>query len=192
MAKDVKKSKWTFLLYPESAPEDWRDRLQATGLPFAVSPLHDKDVNPTGEPKKPHYHIILDYPGPTTYSVVQRLTESLNQPVPQPLEAVKGMYRYFTHMDNPEKYQYSSDGIYHGNGFDPADYSDLTSSQVQRIEREVLEICRQCNIVEYASLVDLLDESDDVDKLSVVMSHTIFFNSYLSSKRHRTEVGQNG
>lgn len=32
-----------FLLYPDSLPEDWRDKLEALGRPIAISPLHDKD-----------------------------------------------------------------------------------------------------------------------------------------------------
>ena len=50
---------WTFLIYPESAPKDWKDILQQTFLPVAISPLHDKDLNADGEKKKPHYHIIV-------------------------------------------------------------------------------------------------------------------------------------
>lgn len=62
----MKKRYWAFVLYPESAPENWKEILQQTGLSCCVSPLHDKDINPTGEPKKAHYHIILCYSGPTT------------------------------------------------------------------------------------------------------------------------------
>ena len=51
-----KNRNWTFLIYPESAPNDWFEILQNTGLPFAVSPLHDKDFNPTGDQKN---HIII-------------------------------------------------------------------------------------------------------------------------------------
>lgn len=43
---------WAFVLYPESAPENWKDILQETGLSCCVSPLHDKDTNPTGEAKR--------------------------------------------------------------------------------------------------------------------------------------------
>ena len=68
-AKNVKKRNWAFVLYPESAPKDWKEQLSKTGLEGAISPLHDKDVNPTGEPKKAHYHIIICYPGPTTFNV---------------------------------------------------------------------------------------------------------------------------
>lgn len=62
----VKARYWWFVLYPESAREDWRDWLQSTGLPFAISPLHDKDKNPDGTDKKPHHHIIIAFNGPTT------------------------------------------------------------------------------------------------------------------------------
>ena len=33
--------------------------------------LHDKDVNPTGEVKKPHYHVICYYENSTTYNNVK-------------------------------------------------------------------------------------------------------------------------
>lgn len=34
---------FTFLLYPESIPSDWKIRLETLGRPIAISPLHDKD-----------------------------------------------------------------------------------------------------------------------------------------------------
>ena len=116
-SRNVKKRNWWFILYPESAPADWKDKLSQTGLQCAVSPLHDKDLDPTGEAKKPHYHIILCYSGPTSYNVVSELTASLNCPIPQAVEQVRGCYRYFTHMDNPDKYQYPSIDIFTINGF---------------------------------------------------------------------------
>ena len=72
-----KKRYWAFVLYPESAPDNWRDFLQQTGLQVAISPLHDKDIDPTGLPKKSHYHIILCYDGPTTFNNVKsNITET--------------------------------------------------------------------------------------------------------------------
>lgn len=50
---------WASVGYPESLPTDWKDKLIETGLQIAISPLHDKDINPTGEVKKPHYHFIF-------------------------------------------------------------------------------------------------------------------------------------
>lgn len=44
MAKE-KARYFTFLLYPESIPEDWELKLELLGVPIAVSPLHDKDLS---------------------------------------------------------------------------------------------------------------------------------------------------
>ena len=103
MAKNVKKRNWAFVLYPESAPKDWREQLQQTGLQCAISPLHDRDVNADNSPKKAHYHVILAYSGPTSFNVVKGLTENLNQPIPQPLEQMRGYYRYLSHKEIPKK-----------------------------------------------------------------------------------------
>ena len=120
--KNVKKRNWAFVLYEERAPNNWKDILQQTGLGIAISPIHNKDINPNGEIKKAHYHIILCYDGPTTFNNVRALTESLGQPIPQPLEQVRGYYRYLTHKDNPEKYQYNESDIITYNGFNINDY----------------------------------------------------------------------
>ena len=40
-----KKRYWAFVLYPESAPKNWKEILQQTGLSCCVSPLHDKDID---------------------------------------------------------------------------------------------------------------------------------------------------
>lgn len=35
---------FTFILYPDSLPEDWKIQLMSTDRPMAISPLHDKDL----------------------------------------------------------------------------------------------------------------------------------------------------
>lgn len=39
-----KSTYFTFLVYPDSSPADWKIQLEATGRPIAISPLHDKDL----------------------------------------------------------------------------------------------------------------------------------------------------
>ena len=70
----VKGRDWTFVVYPESAPEQWRTILDETYMRWVESPLHDKDVNPDGELKKPHWHILLSADGPISESAVKRLS----------------------------------------------------------------------------------------------------------------------
>lgn len=184
-SKNVKKRNWAFVLYPESAPENWRELLQKTGLQCAVSPLHDKDLNPDGEHKKAHYHVIVCYSGPTSYNVVKTLTDSLCCPIPQALEQVRGYYRYFTHKDNPEKFQYEEREITTINGFSIMDFVELTKSEVMGIKRELQLLIRKADIIEYADLMDLLQDNEMVQQYDVASCNTYFFEKYISSRRNK-------
>ena len=184
MAENVKKRNWTFVLYPESAPKDWIEQLKISGLMAAISPLHDKDVNPTGEAKKAHHHILLVYSGPTTYNAVAKFTASLNATIPQALESVRGMYRYFSHKDNPEKYRYNEADITTVNGFNIADLVELTKSEVNEIKKNILKIIREVGITEYSGLVDFLVDNEAWAEYDVAINNTFFFHTYITSKRN--------
>lgn len=183
--KKVKKRHWAFVAYPDSLPENWIDMLKQSGLKVAVSPLHDRDTNPTGEPKKPHYHVIVSYDGPTTFGNVEGLTKRLNQPIPQPLEQVRGYYRYLTHEDNPEKAQYDKADIRTLNGFDIRDFVEMSKSEVGKYIREVQGFIRDNGITEYADLMDKLMDGGETlaDWWEVASNHTLFFTAYLRSAR---------
>lgn len=184
--KNVKKRNWAFVAYPESLPINWKELLQLTGLQVAISPLHDMDKDPTGEPKKPHYHVILCYAGPTSFNVVKALTDSLKCPIPQPLEQVRGYYRYFTHMDNPEKYQYSPDTIETINGFSIMDFVELTKSEVLTAKRKLQSLIREKNILEYSDFMDYLQDSENMEQeYDVASNNTYFFEKYISSRRNK-------
>ena len=43
MSKKSKQRDFTFLLYPESIPDNWVRQLEETGIEMAISPLHDSD-----------------------------------------------------------------------------------------------------------------------------------------------------
>lgn len=184
--ENTKKRNWTFVLYPESAPQDWFERLKLSGLMSAISPLHDKDVNPTGEKKKAHYHVLLVYSGPTTYNAVAKFTASLNATIPQPLESLRGMYRYFTHKDNPEKYQYEEGEITAVNGFNIADLVELTKSEVNELKKNILKLVREVNITEYSDLVDFLVDNEMTSEYDVAINNTFFFHTYITSRRNST------
>lgn len=48
---------YTFIVYPESVEEGWKDRLRGLGIDALISPLH----NPDSENGKPHYHVVMIY-----------------------------------------------------------------------------------------------------------------------------------
>ena len=181
----VKARYWSFVVYPESAPSDWLHRIQMTGLPFCVSPLHDKDIDPTGQPKKAHYHIIVCYNGPTTYSNVKKtLTDPLTQPHPQYLQSVKGMYRYLTHQDNPEKYQYDTKDIKCVNGFNIQDYESFSISDEDRCYNALEDIIQQEQLKEYCDLIFYLKANGMTELLTFIRRNTFHIREFMKSLRH--------
>ena len=184
----LKKRYWSCIGYPESLPEDWKQVLTETGLPVCISPLHDRDKNETtDETKKPHYHILLCYDGPTTKENVKTLTDKLNSPMPVPVDSVRGAVRYMTHKDNPEKFQYEEKDIQTLNGFDLESFCELTAGEVNHILTDLVTLIREKQFTEYADLIDHLQDSGEVDTLNVAMSHTYFLDAYLKSARNKAK-----
>lgn len=184
----IKKRHWAFVAYPESLPGDWQEILRQTGLPIAISPLHNKDENPDKTVKKPHYHVILTYNGPTSFAVVKKITDKLNAPAPIALEAIRGYYRYFTHRDNPEKYQYDEKDIKTLNNFAILDFVEIKKSEVIKIKKDLQILILKELFTEYADFMDfVLTELTDAE-YDVASSHTYFFDKYICSRRN-TRLG---
>lgn len=185
MSKNVKARYWACVGYPESLPDNFLEKLQETGLQIAISPLHNRDLNPTGEEKKEHYHFILCYEGPTTYSNVKTLCDKFNMTIPIKLESVKGMYRYHLHLDNPEKFQYDDRDRILLNGFDKNSVNELTKTEVQKYIKEIISFINENHIKEYSDLLSIFLDNDMPEMFDVASSHTILFTSFLNSKRNK-------
>ena len=177
---------WAFVIYPESMPENYEEIITDTGLPLAMSPLHNKDVNPTGEPKKPHSHCIVYYENATTLkNVKENVCDKLNGTIPIKLESMRGMYRYHIHLDNPEKYQYDDRDRKFFNGFDIDMASKLTRTEINKIIKEIHTFINDNNILEYIDLLDVLKDNDLTNLYDVAISNTLLFKSMLDSKRNK-------
>ena len=185
MAKIKKCRNWAFTMYPESMPDNWREIIQESGLACAVSPLHDKDINPDGEYKKAHYHVIVCFEGPTTYNNVLEFTKKLNATIPIDLQSIKGMFRYHIHLDNPEKYQYDDRDRTFFNGFDISSVNELTKTEVNKYKRDILVYIEDNNIIEYSDLLNVLIQNELFNMLDVATSHTILFNTFITSRRNK-------
>lgn len=126
---------WVAVMYPESAPEDWAERLTNEGVPACISPLHDRDLNADGAPKKPHHHVLLLWDGPVVYETAKPVMDAIGAVMPpknpKPGQVkpwavtVRGAARYLCHLDNPEKAQYDPEDVRCFNG---ADYIELINT----------------------------------------------------------------
>mgnify|MGYP002516608175 CR=1 FL=1 len=179
---------WAAVVYPESAPENWRDILDDYHIEWAESPLHEFDVNPTGELKKAHWHIVLAFDGPKSYEQVVEILAPLNGPIPQRCHSLKGAVRYFAHLDNPEKYQYSvADIVAHG-GFDLTAALAPSSSERYAIVREMIQYVKAEGVTEYQDLMDYaIAEHSDTWFPLLCDSCTVVMQQYIKSQRHRQE-----
>lgn len=183
-SKVIKSRNWDAVVYPESMPENWLEILQDTRLPIAISPLHDKDVNPDGEIKKAHYHLIICFDGPTTLNnVMEMITNPLNAPRPQKCLSVRGSWRYMQHLDNPEKYPYSASDIKCLGGFDIQDY--LSSSEITKCILKIHEVIVEHKITEYWDLMEFLRKNEEFDYYQIASNHTMYFNSLLRSRNNK-------
>lgn len=184
--KNIKGRTWAFIMYPDSMPENWPEVIRNTGLPMALSPLHDSDINPTGEVKKSHYHVICYYENPTTANnVYENVCKPLNATVPQKLESMRGMYRYHIHLDNPEKFQYDDRDREFFNGFDVSLVSSLTATEEYKILRELLTFISDNCVFEYSDLLLLLTKNELFDFFEVACKKVAVVNSFISSKRNK-------
>ena len=181
----LKGRNWAFVVYPESLPKNYEEIITETGLPMAFSPLHDRDINPTGESKKPHYHVICYYENPTTQkSVKENVTDKLNGTIPIKLESMTGMYRYHIHLDNPEKAQYNDKDRTFYNGFDTSKVDSLTFFEIDKTLRELQNFIESNDILEYRSLLKILLDSEMFQSWTIARTNTVFLNTYLASRRN--------
>lgn len=187
----MKSRYWSFIVYPESVIDDWQDELSKMGCVFAVSPLHDKDINANGEKKKPHYHVLIQFDGPTTYkNVKDNICDVVGGTIPQKVISLRGYYRYFAHLDNPEKAQYNIDEVKCYGGFK----LDLTTSEINIIKSNILDDIVKHKFFDYSDLCDYYKDIGDFDYFEIVCNNTFFFIHYLKSKfdkKQKTKTSNN-
>lgn len=137
---DMRTRTWVCVVYPESLPDDWEDKISESCGSWAKSPLHDSDEQPDGSPKKEHYHLILKFNGKKSFTQVKGIMDAINQPIPQPCKDEVGAMRYFIHADHPNKAQYSrEDIVLHGIWTkEPSDYF-LSAADKNREIQDMLE-----------------------------------------------------
>lgn len=169
------------IVYPESAPSNWMEILGEQAIPAFVSPLHDKDVNPTGEVKKEHYHVMIMFDGVKSVEQAKAVFELINGVGCDIIQSVRGYARYLCHLDNPEKYQYPKEDV---KVFGGADYFTTISLVTDKYAAigEMIDYCEAYNIVSYSELL-LYCRSERSDWFRVLCDNgTVVIKEYLKSR----------
>lgn len=205
MAKD-KARYFTFLLYPESIPEDWEMRLETIGVPLAISPIHDKDLSGVeGQKyKKAHYHVIYVAKNPVTADSVRKKIKQLlgNNSIAMVqivVQSMESMYLYLTHESKDaiakNKVKYSKKDIKLINNFDIDRYITLDAEDKDDMLNNVCDLIDEHGLANIRELRRFMKAHGSVYGLpsmkvvnSVLRSHTglirLYFDAVYQERRY--------
>ena len=183
--KDERTRNWTFVVYPDSAPQNWREIIDEDHIQWIESPLHDQDKVANDEMKKAHWQVLVMYGGLKSYKQIEELTQRINATIPQKCASTKGLVRYMVHMDNPEKFQYSRSEIIGHGGADVAEYLKATGASRYLLIREMMDYVKENHVTEMNELIyyAMAERFDDWFPLLCDNSAYIM-NALIKSNRH--------
>ncbi|MCC9895049.1 MULTISPECIES: replication protein [Streptococcus] len=182
MAKE-KARYFTFLLYPESIPNDWELKLEMLGVPMAISPLHDKDKsNVEGQQyKKPHYHVLYIAKNPVTADSIRwKIKKTLGEKslaLVQVVLNVENTYLYLTHESKDaiakKKHVYDRADIKLINNFDIDRYVTLDVEEKGELFNVVVSIIRAYMLENIFDLYDFVEENGEAYGLTIKLVNEV-------------------
>lgn len=191
---------WAVIFYPEDLPDGWDALLDETGVQWVESPLHDKDVNADGNPKKPHKHGLLMFDAVKSENQVRKFLQGLygaseesivGVASPRMAQSRGGMVRYMAHLDNPEKAQYDVAEIIGHNGADISGLLRYSATETREMIIAMEEYIEENGITELSDFSAAIryDFPEWHTLLSTKM--TVYFNGFIRSRRHKLEKKRN-
>lgn len=199
---------FTFLLYPESIPTDWIQKLESLDVPMAISPIHDKDLsNVEGQKyKKAHYHVIYVAKNPVTaHSVRMKIKRLLGEKsiakVEIVIQSMENMYLYLTHESKDaiakNKCKYKKSDIIHLNNFDIDRYITLDAEDKDDMLNEVCDLIDEyglANIRELRRFIKARGAEYGLPSMkkinSVLRSHTGLIRLYFDAVYQERKYGR--
>lgn len=189
--KDERFRNCCMIVYPESVIEDWIEILREKHIPFVVSPLHDKDLDPEAPPdydgdlqplpKKPHYHVAFLCDGNHTLQFFQELADLIHAYKKVfKIYNVRSMLRYFCHLDNPEKFQYPESEMKAYCGADPTQYMEMGGRTLMYECKKIQSFIKGMKFTSFQAFTDYLNENGLDDWYYIVTSQrTLYFATLL-------------
>lgn len=177
---------WVSILYPESASSNWLDILKEQHIQCVISPLHDRDISADGTPKKPHYHVALMFQGVKTELQAQKIFDLIGAIKCQAVNDIRAQFRYFCHLDDYDKAQYSPEDVICLGGIDYITAISSSSDKYKAV-REMIAFCKDNGIISYSDLLEYASISRDDWFRALCDNSTVVMKEYLKSKHWTSE-----
>lgn len=188
---------FTGLIYEDSAPDDYESQLRDSLRQYLLSPWHTPDPiedMESGALKtlKRHRHVMYCHGNSITPKAARECFPDWIVLPPSDMAFMVGSYRnlsrYFLHMDQPEKEQFSGRPealLTVLNNF-PLDLSkELTKDEKRQLKIQLWNYVRQNNITEYADLMNSLGDMQEWDLFELAFDQQSKIEGYIRSNRHR-------
>lgn len=185
---------WGTIIYPPNGvdettcPENWADILGSLGVRAVASPVHDKDIAANGEYKKPHRHVLIAYDGVKSAAQVREIVDKIGGVGVEPINSLYAQVRYLTHMDNPEKAQYSTLDVLTFGGFEYKRYASTKEDEERATSgcmAEIMNASIEYGIYDFAGMADYL-MAERPELFATFRKNSYFFATYLKCKRNIT------
>lgn len=186
---------WTAIFYPEDLPDDWKGLLDGSLVKWVESPLHDRDTNADGTPKKPHHHVLLMFDTVKTVNQVETLLKGIygasesgsivGVAKPQRVGDRCALVRYMAHMDNPDKAQYDVADIVGHNGADPAEILRYSATETLAMMVAMEEFIEENGITELADFSAAIRYEKPEWYTILATKHTRYFDAFIRSRRYK-------
>lgn len=188
---------WTVIFYPEDLPENWTSIVDDLHFKWIESPLHDKDINADGQPKKPHCHTLFMFDVVKTEEQITALLKEVfgesetgsivGVATPMKVSDRCAIVRYMAHLDNPDKAQYDVAEIVGHNGADPAEILRYSATETREMIVAMEEYIEQNGITELADFSQAIRYDHPEWHTIVATKMTVYFNAFIRSRRHKQE-----
>jgi len=172
-----------------SAPDDWQERLIEMHIPCLISPLHDKDEDPDGARKKPHWHVLLMFETVKDFETqVKPIFDEIGGVGREQVNSARGYARYLCHLDNSDKAQYNIEDVKAYGGADYLAITHLPTDDILAL-RGVFDFIRVNQIQSLAELIDICSDYYPDWFSMISMSRGYIVDKYIKSVTWEQENG---
>lgn len=188
MQKANPKSKyryWWAVLYPENMVENWEDIIgDKLQLPYAYC-IHNMDNDKLSNHRKDHVHLILAWPGPTTYKNAMDVFSLLNAEEKKAVNtcenciSIRHCYEYLIHNTDDckkaGKEQYEKEMRKEGNNFDIGAYEQQTENDKMDMVIEIDQIIVDNHFYNFMHLRNFILQNRDRNYYRILVERSGYF-----------------
>lgn len=190
---------WVGVLYNENMIDNWQTELgDILQLPFCYC-VHDKDTIADGsEDKKIHTHLIIVFNNTTTYNHAFNIFNKLSVDGKNALNkiesvvCVRSMYDYLIHDTDTcrkkGKHLYNKSERISGNNFDIGNFEQLSTTDRNKIVKELCDFIVENNVVNFADFYILcILEFQDSSYFEILRTYSGLFERLTRANYQKTK-----